>query len=94
MDSWFLKLTLKQNLLFMAAQSKGYIFLVDDEPIQNEMLKDYISSRFNYQIKTFETGEDAIKEVNLNPDVVVLDFHLNSVNQGSLNGVEVLKKIK
>ena len=78
----------------MAAQSKGYIFLVDDEQIQNEMLKDYISSRFNYQIKTFETGEDAIKEVNLNPDVVVLDFHLNSVNPGSLNGVEVLKKIK
>lgn len=75
-------------------QSNRYIFLVDDEPIQNEMLKDYISERFKYQIKTYESGESALKDMNLNPEIVVLDFHLNSHLPNAQNGVEVLKKIK
>lgn len=77
-----------------AEQSKRYIFLVDDEPIQNEMLKDYISERFSYQIKTYESGETALQDMNLNPEIVVLDFHLNSHLPDAQNGVEVLKKIK
>lgn len=75
-------------------QSTQYMFLVDDEPIQNEMLKDYLSSKFQYKIKTFENGEDAIKELGLNPAIVVLDFHLSAHLPNAQNGVEVLKKIK
>jgi DNA-binding NtrC family response regulator len=75
-------------------QSTRYIFLVDDEPIQNEMLKDYLSERFQYQIKTYESGEGAIKDMHLNPEVIVLDFHLNSHLPDAQNGVEVLKRLK
>ncbi len=75
-------------------QSSQYIFLVDDEPIQNEMLKDHIGSIFQYQLKTYENGEDAIKDLGLNPSIVVLDFHLNSHLPDAQNGVEVLKRIK
>ena len=75
-------------------QSTRYIFLVDDEPIQNEMLKDYIADRFQYKIKTYESGEAAIKDMHLDPEIVVLDFHLNSHLPNAQNGVEVLKKLK
>ncbi len=75
-------------------QSSQYIFLVDDEPIQNEMLKDYISERFKYQIKTYSNGEDMVKDLNLNPAIIVLDFHLNAHLPNAQNGVAVLKKIK
>ncbi len=75
-------------------QSNQYIFLIDDEPIQNEMLKDYISERFQYKIKTFGSGEDALKEMSLMPAIIVLDFHLNSHLPNAENGVEVLKRIK
>ena len=75
-------------------QSTRYIFLVDDEPIQNEMLKDYISDRFKYKIKTYESGETAIADLHLNPEIIVLDFHLNAHLPDAQNGVEVLKKIK
>lgn len=78
----------------MAVQSTRYIFLVDDEPIQNEMLKDYISERFQYQIKTFDNGEEAISNMSLNPEIIVLDFHLNAHLPNAQNGVEVLKRIK
>lgn len=75
-------------------QSSQYIFLVDYEPIQNEMLKDHIGSIFQYELKTYENGEDAIKDLGLNPSIVVLDFHLNSHLPDAQNGVEVLKRIK
>jgi two-component system OmpR family response regulator len=78
----------------MANQSTQYVFLVDDEPIQNEMLKDHISSKFEYKLKTYSTGEDAIKDMNLKPAIVVLDFHLSANAANAQNGVEVLKKIK
>jgi len=75
-------------------QHEQYLFLVDDEPIQNEMLKDHISSRYQYKLKTYENGEDCIRDLNLNPSIIVLDFHLNSHLPNAQNGVEVLKKIK
>jgi len=75
-------------------QNEQYIFLVDDEPIQNEMLKDHISSRYEYKLKTYENGEDAIRDLTLAPAIIVLDFHLNSHLPNAQNGVEVLKKIK
>jgi DNA-binding NtrC family response regulator len=79
----------------MAAEHKSqYVFLVDDEPIQNEMLKDHISSRFDYQLKTYSNGEDALKDMGLKPAIVVLDFHLSANVPNAQNGVEVLKKIK
>lgn len=77
-----------------AEQSKQYIFLIDDEPIQNEMLKDYIAERFKYQIKTYGSGEDALKDMDLKPDIIVLDFHLSAHLPNAQNGVEVLKKLK
>jgi DNA-binding NtrC family response regulator len=77
-----------------AKQSTRYMFLVDDEPIQNEMLKDYLSERFQYQIKTYGSGEEAMKDMHLNPEIAVLDFHLNSHLPNAQNGVEVLKMVK
>lgn len=78
----------------MSAENKRTIFLVDDEPIQNEMLKDYLSERFGYDIRTYANGEDALKNMQLNPEVVVLDYHLSANNTGAKDGVEILKEIK
>lgn len=78
----------------MATENSRYLFLVDDEPIQNEMLKDYLSERFLYNIKTFDNGEDAINNIHLNPEIIVLDYHLSSHKPDAKNGVEVLKAIK
>lgn len=78
----------------MATASKRYIFLVDDEPIQNEMLKDYVSERFLYDIKTFDNGEEALQNMHFNPEIVVLDYHLNAHKPDAKNGVDILKALK
>lgn len=76
------------------ATDKRYVFLVDDEPIQNEMLKDYLNERFLYEIMTFESGEDMLKNMHLNPEIVVLDYHLSAHIPNAKNGVEILKNVK
>ena len=78
----------------MATDQKRTVFLVDDEPIQNEMLKDYLSERFVYDIRTFDNGEEAIAHMHLNPEIMVLDYHLNLHKSDAKNGVEVLKEVK
>lgn len=76
------------------ATPQRYIFLVDDEPIQNEMLKDYLNERFTYDFKVFANGEDALQQMHLAPEVVVLDYHLSANKPGAKNGVEILRSIK
>lgn len=78
----------------MATSSKRYLFLVDDEPIQNEMLKDYLNERFLYDVKIFDNGEEALQHMSLNPEIVVLDYHLSAHKPDAKNGVEILRQIK
>lgn len=76
------------------ASEKRYLFLVDDEPIQNEMLKDYLTERFLYEIVVFDNGEEALKKMHLHPEILVLDYYLNANNTNAKNGIEILKQIK
>ena len=78
----------------MATNATPSIFLVDDEPIQNEMLKDYLAERFNYNFQLFDNGEDALKNMVSNPAIVILDYHLNAHNASAKNGVQILAAIK
>jgi len=78
----------------MATTDKRYMFLIDDEPIQNEMLKDYLNERYLYEIKIFDNGEDAMEQMYLKPEIIVLDYHLSAHRPDAQNGVDVLKSIK
>ena len=78
----------------MANTEKRNMFLIDDEPIQNEMLKDYLSERFLYNITMFDNGEAALKKMGDDPEIVVLDYHLQSQSRDAKNGVDILKAIK
>jgi DNA-binding NtrC family response regulator len=72
-----------------------YMFVIDDDPVQTEMIKDYLKERYIFEMKTFENGEQAIPEIKaLKPEIVVLDYHLNSSTPNAKNGIEVLKDIK
>jgi two-component system OmpR family response regulator len=45
-------------------------------------------------VKTFLTGEQCLENISQNPDVVILDYHLNSVDKNAINGLETLDRIK
>ena len=72
-----------------------YMFVIDDDPVQTEMIKDYLSERYIFEMKTFENGELAMSDIEkLTPEIVVLDYHLSANNKDAKNGIEILKEIR
>jgi two-component system OmpR family response regulator len=78
----------------MATGKPKKIFIVDDDMMLTEALKDWLTRKIPHQVSTFETGEDCLKHLFDNPDVVVLDYYLNTVSKDAANGMEILKEIK
>ena len=76
------------------ADLRQVIFIVDDDPVLAEMLKDHLSKMTSYKIHIFETGEDCLKHMDQKPGIVFLDFYLNSVNKDAMDGLDVLQEIK
>ncbi|NDC42189.1 MAG: response regulator [Chitinophagia bacterium] len=70
------------------------VFLVDDDPMQIEMLRDFLSDKYDYQFRLFNNAEEAIKALNINPQFVILDYHLEGRHPGAMNGIEALKTIR
>jgi len=78
----------------MSDTDKKYtIILVDDDFIFLEMLKETLVDNDDYNIVAFQSGEECLAHLHLNPDVIVLDYYLNSENVNAKNGMEILKEI-
>lgn len=74
-------------------KGKYIIFLVDDDLVFLEMLNQSINDNPDYKVFTFQSGEDCIKNMHLKPDVVLLDYYLNSKDLDAKNGLEILREI-
>lgn len=72
---------------------KYNIILVDDDFIFLEMLKESLLDNLDYNIVTFQSGEECLNHMHLNPDVIVLDYYLNSENPDAKDGLTILKEI-
>ena len=46
------------------------------------------------EISSYPTGELALQGIFEAPDLIVLDYHLDSSDPTAMNGLQVLKKIK
>jgi len=69
------------------------IFVVDDDPFILKLVKSRLEQK-NYSVRTFLYGEDCLKEMDLNPDLIILDylFH-NNENPDVLDGKEIFRKL-
>jgi DNA-binding NtrC family response regulator len=70
------------------------LFVIDDDPIQVEMIQDYIQDRYVFEVKSYGDGESAMDDIKKeHPEIIVLDYHLSSQNSAAKNGIEILKEI-
>ncbi len=76
------------------SQKINKIFIVDDDEMLAEMLIDHLSSYNLYKLKKFDTGEMCLKNLHENPDLIILDFNLNSKHKEALNGLQIIEEIK
>jgi two-component system, OmpR family, response regulator len=71
------------------------ITIVDDDPQMTMMLNDFIMRTFpTAEVMDYNTGEAALGKMAESPDVIILDYHLDSVEADAMNGLEVHQKLK
>ena len=78
----------------MKAENKIKIFLVDDDKVFLKSLEIEFSQQGNFIVSTFATGELCLKSISENPDLVILDYHLDGIDKSAMNGMKTLDKIK
>lgn len=74
------------------------IFIVEDNEVFRMALKSDIENTFteiSFKIHSFETGESCMDRFKREmPELVILDYHLNSKYPDAANGINVLDWIK
>jgi DNA-binding NtrC family response regulator len=78
----------------MKNEQKITLFLVDDDAVFLKSLEIEFLQHADFTIETFESGELCVNNLSHNPDIIILDFHLDGINSKAMNGVETLDKIK
>ena len=78
----------------MSNENKIKLFMVDDDAVYLKLLEIEFLQHSNFEIETFGTGELCMENISHNPDVIILDYHLDGINKYAMNGIETLDKIK
>ena len=74
--------------------NKIKLFLVDDDALFLKSLEIDFMDSADFDIQTFPTGELCVANLSKNPDVIILDYHLDGIEKRVMNGLETLDKIK
>ena len=78
----------------MIHENKIKLFLVDDDALFLKSLEIEFLQHGDFEIETFPTGELCVENLIKNPDVIILDYHLDGVYKNAMNGLDTLDKIK
>jgi len=70
------------------------IFLVDDDALFLKSLEIEFIQHGDFIIETYSTGELCVENLSHNPDVIILDYHLDGIDITAMNGIETLDRIK
>ena len=83
--------------MYINLRKSMLVYVVDDDQLSSSVLEDYLKKRFGSKmtIKSFETGESCLGAVaGAQPDIIILDYHLDSKTEGAADGIAILKKLK
>lgn len=65
------------------------IFVVEDNQMYNKLVVSYLRTNKFTNVESFLTGEDVLKNMHKNPDIIIQDYLLDG-----MTGIEVLIKAK
>ena len=64
-------------------------FIVDDDMISRKIYQQHLANLGFTQVHEFSNGIECLEHMNLQPDVMLLDYDMTPIN-----GLELLKKVK
>jgi CheY-like chemotaxis protein len=69
------------------------IFVVDDDPFITKLVEKRLTPE-GYRVMTFDYGEDCLRELGRDPDLIILDYLFHRRGGEVMNGMAVLDRIK
>lgn len=72
---------------------KYKVFVVDDEPMVRKMLEFKLRDREDLEVQAFSSGEACVENLNQKPNIIILDYHMDTDKEHAMNGLETLLKI-
>lgn len=79
----------------MVDKKSKLIFIVEDDKAYGKALEKFIQERFpEAKTELFPVGELAIDNLHRDPDLVIMDYHLNSRYYDAEDGLEMVRQIK
>ncbi len=69
------------------------IFFVDDDKMMLNLMEYTFKCREGFEVKSYFSGEECIRNLNLKPELIVLDYYLGSGEENSMTGLDTLRKI-
>jgi two-component system, OmpR family, response regulator len=69
------------------------ILIVDDDPAQANMLQDFLKNS-ERNIRTINSGEDLLRTLDTDPDVIFLDYNFDMAGATAMDGLQILQEIK
>ncbi len=77
----------------MENNNTNLVFIVDDDQIYSSMAANRLSNIENLEIKTYHTGESMLNDISVTPDLIVLDYNLNSNEINAMDGKSVMQTL-
>ena len=78
----------------MTKTHKIKLFLVDDDVLLLKSLELEFKQHTEFEVETYDTGELCIQSLSKEPDVIILDYHLDGIDKNAMNGIDTLDYIK
>jgi two-component system OmpR family response regulator len=78
----------------MSKDNKVKLFLVDDDAMYLKLLEIEFIQSADFVVESFATGEVCVNNLSHEPDIIILDYNLNSVDKSAMNGLQTLDRIK
>lgn len=78
----------------MSVKLQKKICIVDDDEMQRTALSDYIMSKTPHCVTCYGTGEELLQKLSEMPDIIILDYYLNSIDKNAANGIDTLTAIR
>ena len=78
----------------MNLHNKIKLFLVDDDVVFLKSLEIEFREHGDFDIETFVSGELCMNAMSSNPDIIVLDYHLDGTDKNAINGITTLDNLR
>lgn len=85
----------RRNLQYLKSEmaEQKLLYIVDDDPFINLLVVKRFTAE-GFRIEAFESGEECLKALDRNPDLIILDYLFLPKGGTAMNGMEILDRIR